>query len=131
MSMQPEYGQAISDYERWLANNYEWETSTSEGEASHYVPIDKHAARGGFSSAGVVSYAAGGGIIDEPMIAYGRSGKRIVMGEAGPEYIVPAGAGGQMVHISLSMDSRVIGEAIYDMSKRGQKVIHQRGITAN
>jgi hypothetical protein len=98
MSVQPEYGKAISDYQRWLANNYEWETSTSEGENSHYVPIDKHARRGGFNSQGAITYAAQGGFIDGPMIAYGINPphRRMILGESGPEVVLPLSGRGVM-----------------------------------
>jgi hypothetical protein len=94
---QPEILAAQKAYAKYIAGHYKGVQSDT---GFSYVPIDRHA-RGGFSSEGPVSYAAGGAFIDEPMVAFGRSGKRIVMGEAGPEYVGPVGKSGNSLVINI------------------------------
>lgn len=88
--MQPEMIQAAKDYQLWLDRNYEYVTPAGdEGMTAYWRKIDRdHHARSPYTDQ--ITYAAEGGIIDEPMIAIGRhSRRRMVIGEAGREFIIP------------------------------------------
>lgn len=104
--------------------------------------------------------AAEGAIINEPYWAVSRSGKSLLMGEAGPEAIVPLDDVSYRPifknwdgkknyhpapikttesqeqplvienHVRVELEGRILKEYIYSESKRGAKIIHERGIAS-
>lgn len=67
-------------------------------------------------SGGDVNAMASGGWITEPIAGIGRSGRRYLLGEAGPEYVSPAGqmrsSGGvpSIIQVPITIGNRVIEE---------------------
>jgi hypothetical protein len=86
MDRQPEIQAARQEYLQWFQDNYRWNDMGGAGGEGFWEKVDRHER----PYVDNVTYGAQGAIIDEPMVAVGmNTGKKLVMGEAGPEALVP------------------------------------------
>jgi hypothetical protein len=71
-----------------------------------------------------------GGIINEEIRGVGRSGRRYVFGEAGPEEIRPlAKDSDRPIELHVYLDGKPITNYLLKKSKDGRRIIHSRGLT--